>query len=227
MFEKIDFILNGGFISIFVACLLILMSVLSWYFIAYRSYRLVKEKKAINEYIASFWKTSNLAEALNIQDNVGMSAMVQRAVSANQHHQQLSGKSSEVPSKDDFVARAINRAIIEKSETLEEGLSVLASIGSIAPFVGLFGTVWGIYHALESISVSGQATLDKVAGPVGEALIMTAIGLAVAIPAVLAYNGFLRANRKLISKMGQFAEELHILITTGAVLQHDSQARKS
>ena len=101
---------------------------------------------------------------------------------------------------------------------MESGLTVLASVGSVSPFVGLFGTVWGIYHALASISMSGQATLDKVAGPVGEALIMTALGLAVAIPAVLAYNALVRGNRMLMGQIESFAHDLHILLTTGAPL---------
>jgi biopolymer transport protein ExbB len=93
---------------------------------------------------------------------------------------------------------------------------VLASVGSTAPFVGLFGTVWGVYHALVAIGVSGQGTLDKVAGPVGEALIMTALGLAVAIPAVLAYNGFVRANRLVLAQLDAFAHDLYAVLTTGA-----------
>ena len=97
-------------------------------------------------------------------------------------------------------------------------MSLLASVGSIAPFVGLLGTVWGIYHALAAIGMSGQASIDKVAGPVGEALIMTAIGLAVAIPAVLAYNGYIKSNRLIMAKLDSFAQDLHTLLTTGAPL---------
>jgi len=101
---------------------------------------------------------------------------------------------------------------------LETGLTLLASVGSIAPFVGLFGTVWGIYHALGDIAVGGQATVDKVAGPVGEALIMTAFGLAVAIPAVLAYNTLVRDNRLLMGELETFAHDLHTYLTTGVPL---------
>jgi biopolymer transport protein ExbB len=99
---------------------------------------------------------------------------------------------------------------------LEWGQTLLASVGSTAPFVGLFGTVWGIYHALISIGNSGQATLDKVAGPVGEALIMTGLGLAVAIPAVLAYNAFTRRNRVVLAELDAFAHDLHAWLLTGA-----------
>lgn len=219
-FDGLSFILNGGVISIIVALVLLVMSLLSWYFAITHAVRIFKQRRQINNYTNQFWQAKQLANAMDIADTSGMSGIVNRAIAATQHYQNLSGKKSEEScSKDEFIARAINRAISEKAESYERGLSVLASVGSIAPFVGLFGTVWGIYHALLSISQSGQATLDKVAGPVGEALIMTAIGLAVAIPAVLVYNAILRANRVLLSQIEQFCEELHILLTTGAVMQ--------
>ena len=120
----------------------------------------------------------------------------------------------------------MRRSVAETAANLEQGLSVLASVGSVAPFVGLFGTVWGIYHALAAMGASGQATLDKVAGPVGEALIMTAIGLVVAIPAVLAYNAFVKQNRVINAKLDAFAQDLHIVLTTGAPLATAANARK-
>jgi biopolymer transport protein ExbB len=119
---------------------------------------------------------------------------------------------------DEFIAQALRRTIGQEAMRLETGLTLLASVGSIAPFVGLFGTVWGIYHALGSIAAGGQATVDKVAGPVGEALIMTAFGLAVAIPAVLAYNALVRDNRVLMGEMETFAHDLHTYLTTGVPL---------
>src|SRR4029077_17373642 len=132
----------------------------------------------------------------------------------------------------EFLTRAMRRVIDEDTARLESGLTILASIGSTAPFVGLFGpgsggddpfaglglfgTVWGVYHALAAIGLSGQGTLDKVAGPVGEALIMTALGLAVAIPAVLDYNTFVRANRLLLAQLDSFAHDLYAVLVTGA-----------
>jgi biopolymer transport protein ExbB len=110
----------------------------------------------------------------------------------------------------------MRRVIDEETARFESGLTVLASIGSTAPFVGLFGTVWGVYHALVAIGLSGQGTLDKVAGPVGEALIMTALGLAVAIPAVLAYNALVRSNRLVLAKLDAFAHDLFAVLTTGS-----------
>jgi biopolymer transport protein ExbB len=116
----------------------------------------------------------------------------------------------------EFLTRQLRASIARASARLDWGQTLLASVGSTAPFVGLFGTVWGIYHALVSISNSGQATLDKVAGPVGEALIMTGLGLAVAIPAVLAYNAFTRRNRVIMTELDGFAHDLHAWLLTGA-----------
>jgi biopolymer transport protein ExbB len=216
----LSFIVDGGLVSIVVAIVLAVMSVLSWYFGLTHAYRIVKQNQEIKRFTQRFWQAENLSTAINISTLSGLDGVVKRAIAATQHYQNLGDKKiAETCNKDEFVARVINRAISEKAESYERGLSVLASVGSIAPFVGLFGTVWGIYHALLSISQSGQATLDKVAGPVGEALIMTAIGLAVAIPAVLAYNAILRANRMLLVQIEQFCEELHVLLTTGAVIQ--------
>jgi biopolymer transport protein ExbB len=115
----------------------------------------------------------------------------------------------------EFMTRAIRNGIDQESARCENGLTVLASAGSASPYIGLFGTVWAIYHALVNIGISGQGTLDKVAGPVGEALIMTAIGLAVAIPAVFAYNAFNRRNRMWLAKLDAFAHDLFVLLTVG------------
>ena len=110
----------------------------------------------------------------------------------------------------------MRRVIDEETSRFESGLTVLASVGSTAPFVGLFGTVWAVYHALVNIGMSGQGTLDKVAGPTGEALIMTALGLLVAVPAVLAYNAFVRHNRVVLARLDAFAHDLFAVLTTGA-----------
>ena len=114
------------------------------------------------------------------------------------------------------MTRHLQNVIDEKVASLQSGMAVLASVGSTAPFVGLFGTVWGIYHALMQIGMAGQATIDKVAGPIGEALIMTALGLAVAIPAVLGYNALVRGNKYVVGRMHRFAHDLHALLVTGA-----------
>jgi biopolymer transport protein ExbB len=124
----------------------------------------------------------------------------------------------------EFLTRAMRRAIDEDTARLESGLTLLASVGSTAPFVGLFGTVWAVYHALVSIGLSGQGTLDKVAAPVGEALIMTALGLAVAIPAVLAYNAFVRANRLVLARLDAFAHDVYAILTTGERVREPGRA---
>lgn len=142
---------------------------------------------------------------------------------ADHHNRYITQKHDEVRSYDEFIAQSLRRGIGHEAIQLETGLTLLASVGSIAPFVGLFGTVWGIYHALGAIAVGGQATIDKVAGPVGEALIMTAFGLAVAMPAVLAYNTLVRDNRLLIVEIENFAHDLHTYLTIGVPLA-DKQA---
>ena len=115
----------------------------------------------------------------------------------------------------DWIVSCMRRSIDDTVSQLQSGLSILASIGSTAPFVGLFGTVWGIYHALVGIGVAGQATIDKVAGPVGEALIMTALGLAVAIPATFGYNALVRGNKSTLARLNKFGFDLHALFVTG------------
>lgn len=219
-FNSLSFILQGGAVTIGVAVILLMMSVASWYFIVVKTVQSYQVKTANNSSIASFWAAPNLQSAL--QHAAGCAPAQQlatQAAVAAQHYKTHALKNlASTCSHDEFIIRSMRRSIAQSQAKLEVGLSVLASVGSVAPFVGLFGTVWGIYHALASISASGQATLDKVAGPVGEALIMTAIGLAVAIPAVLAYNAFVKSNRTILANLEHFAQDLHTLITTGAVL---------
>ena len=224
-FNSLAFIMQGGFVSISVAVILLIMSVASWYFMVVKTVQAIQLKNATKRYIAEFWAAANLQTALNtIKSQSPAYQLATQAVDAAQHHQAHVTKNSTLNSQpescsyDEFIARSMRRSLSNSTAQLDSGLSVLASVGSVSPFVGLFGTVWGIYHALASISASGQATLDKVAGPVGEALIMTAIGLAVAIPAVLAYNAFVKYNRTMTANLENFAQDLHTLLTTGAPL---------
>ena len=221
-FNMLKFIIEGGFVSITVALILLIMSVASWYFIVVNTMQNVQLKRHNDADIAAFWAApslqSTLQNSLIDRPKSPASLLAEQAMHAAQHHQTHAKNLNEACSHDEFIARNMRRNMAQTSAKLESGLSVLASVGSVAPFVGLFGTVWGIYHALASISASGQATLDKVAGPVGEALIMTAIGLAVAIPAVLAYNAFVKLNRVMMAELENFAQDLHILLTTGAAL---------
>lgn len=219
-FNSLQFILDGGFVSIGVAVTLLLMSVASWYLIFVKTYQTLKARYASRAYIQKFWQASSISAVIDKDaESTPAAHLVIEAIKASEHYQRhVPEQSADICNQDEFIARSMRRVMGQASIQMERGLTVLASVGSIAPFVGLFGTVWGIYHALASISLSGQATLDKVAGPVGEALIMTALGLAVAIPAVLAYNSFVRANRNLLAETESFAQEVHVLLTTGAAL---------
>ena len=233
-FNSIAFIMQGGFVSIAVALILLVMSVASWYFMLVKTVQAYKLKVANKRYMTEFWAAANLQIAMkNIQSDSPAHQLAANAVAAAQHHQTHAARNAalnqavESCNYDEFVARSMRRSLSQTTGQLESGLSTLASVGSVAPFVGLFGTVWGIYHALATISASGQATLDKVAGPVGEALIMTAIGLAVAIPAVLAYNAFVKQNRIIAASLDAFAQDLHTLITTGATLSQSTYKPKT
>ncbi|HEY0562233.1 MAG TPA: MotA/TolQ/ExbB proton channel family protein, partial [Methylophilus sp.] len=218
-FSSLDFILQGGIVSIMVATILLVMSVMSWYYIITKAFGGLKIQAAITRDIADFWSKPSLHMAMQQAADTPSHRLAMTAVESTQHYQQYSAKGAAVAiSQDEFIARNMRRTLIQEQAALESGLSLLASVGSVAPFVGLFGTVWGIYHALAAISASGQATIDKVAGPVGEALIMTAIGLAVAIPAVLAYNAYIKMNRTTMATLEQFAQDLHTLLITGAPL---------
>lgn len=223
-FNSLQFIADGGPVSMLVAIILLVMSVASWYLILVKGYRAVRLRKVSTDFIRRFWHADSLQAALRLSaTEVPAARVVNQAARAAEHYRLYGvSKAAEICNRDEFIARSMRKVITEASAQQERGLTVLASVGSIAPFVGLFGTVWGIYHALASISLSGQATLDKVAGPVGEALIMTALGLAVAIPAVLAYNTFVRMNRNLLADTESFAQEVHVLLTTGAALKENA-----
>ena len=212
-FNSLAFLIEGGAVTITVAIFLLMMSVASWYFMIVKAYQTFKLRQYVTAYVQTFWEAPTLQVGLNQSNpNSPAAKLANQAVDAAHHHQLHAAKKLvDACSHDEFIARSMRRVIGQTNAQLESGLSVLASVGSVAPFVGLFGTVWGIYHALANISASGQASLDKVAGPVGEALIMTAIGLAVAIPAVLAYNALVRANRLVLIQLDNFAQDLHIL----------------
>lgn len=217
-FNGLEFITAGGSVSISVAIILLVMSIASWYFIISKTINVWRIKEEFKKYTHAFWSSPILALAMKQDNKNALANLTERAVEAAEHYKNYVTNNAEKVSQEVFIARAMNRSITEENAKMERGLTVLASVGSVSPFVGLFGTVWGIYHALASISQSGQATLDKVAGPVGEALIMTALGLAVAIPAVLAYNALVRSNRDVSEIIEGFGYDLHILLTTGAVI---------
>lgn len=197
------------------------MSIATWTLILTKAVALYREHKQGTRFLAMFWDAPSLAA---VERHIGaghpdepFSHLAKHALAVSHHIDQPGTRRlGEAGSPGEFLTRAMRRVIDEDTARLESGLTVLASVGSTAPFIGLFGTVWGVYHALIAIGLSGQGTLDKVAGPVGEALIMTALGLAVAIPAVLAYNAFVRSNRLTLARLDAFAHDLYAVLTTGA-----------
>jgi biopolymer transport protein ExbB len=201
--------------------MLLVMSVATWYLIATRAWNTFIMRRRTTRFLGTFWNAPSLqAVAAHLDQHPAdepFSNLAHQAIVATRHHQ-LHGanKLNESGSVAEFLTRSIRRVIDEETARFESGLTVLASVGSTAPFLGLFGTVWGVYHALVAIGMSGQGTLDKVAGPVGEALIMTALGLAVAIPAVLAYNFAVRRNRLVLAQLDSFAHDLFSFLTTGS-----------
>jgi len=204
---------------VFIA--LIVMSVLSIYWIVYNFIKHIRLKSRSDRVVNTFWETPNAQDAIRFMEEQPASEPFSKvaldAAQAAAHHQRHDGgRLAESMSRSEFVDRALRQAVTRESMKLEEGLTLLATVGATAPFVGLLGTVWGIYNALIRIGASGQADIGSVAGPVGEALIMTAIGLAVAIPAVLAYNFFVRLNRGVNAKLDTFAHDLHDFFATGA-----------
>lgn len=211
---------QGDLLTQLVAVLLLLLSVASWYVIASKTYALWQARRCHRRALAAFWGAPSLpaaVEAIRQDDRTAIfaSLAIAGANAAELHREHSDRGIGAGVSVSDFVTRALRSQIVEAQAGIESGLTFLASVGSTAPFIGLFGTVWGIYHALIGLSGATQVVLDKVAGPVGEALIMTAGGLFVAIPAVLAYNAFTRGNRLTLARLDGFAHDLHAYLITG------------
>ena len=205
--------------------LLVLMSVGSCYYLLLKSWTGWRERRLGQQSLRRFWQSRHLQQLeQQLLQHPPQEAYGRLAAAAFGARAQLGHRDGELGllllgSADEFLLRALRQAISRERLRLEAGLTFLASVGSAAPFVGLFGTVWGIYHALLAIGAAGQSSLDKVAGPVGEALIMTGFGLAVALPAVLIYNLFVRLNRLKLAALGGFAHDLFALLTTGSAVR--------
>ncbi|MBL8497483.1 MotA/TolQ/ExbB proton channel family protein [Nitrosomonas sp. JL21] len=210
-----------------VLVLLLSLSVASWYLIVTKSIVNLIAKRRAEAFLKHFWSFDSLnavnLEFKNVAPNNAFAELAKLGIEAaadskihSSHKLAAAGGTSE------FLTRTLRNGIDQEATRIENGLTLIASAGSAAPYIGLFGTVWGIYHALIQIGLSGQGTLDKVAGPVGEALIMTALGLAVAIPAVLAYNAFVRRNRIWLARLEAFAHDLFVLITVGDDRHHQA-----
>ena len=213
--------LEGDAITRFVALALLTCSIVTWVILLTRVWELRNLRKLKPE-LEQFWRATSYEQGLEVFSNHASNPYYQIAKSANgasAHHQSQSNNHRELLQTlnySEWMARSIKNSIDSVAASLQKGLTFLGSTGAVAPFIGLFGTVWGIYHALISISSSGSAQIDQVAGPIGEALIMTALGLAVAIPAVLGFNAINRGNKLLVTELNRFGNDLLAYFVTGA-----------
>jgi len=212
---------NQDLISRGVLIFLVVMSIGAWWYTIVNLIKNLVIKSRADRVMRTFWETPNAQDAIRFMEeqkpNEPFSKIALDCAQAAAHHQRHEGsRLVEALNRSEFIDRALRQAVTRESANLENGLTWLATVGATAPFVGLLGTVWGIYHALLNIGESGSSSIDAVAGPVGEALIMTAIGLGVAIPAVLAYNYFVRVNRGTYAKFDTFAHDLHDFFATGS-----------
>lgn len=209
---------QGDWVTRAVALLLLTMSLASWMVIITKALNLRRASSQLKS-VEAFWCSADFADGLTRLGSDPANPFRQLAMAGREaiaHHKSTNPQLHDSLDVNDWLTRCLRSAIDDACTELQAGLAILASVGSTAPFVGLFGTVWGIYHALISIGVAGQASIDKVAGPIGEALIMTALGLAVAIPAVVGYNALSRGNKGIIAKLNRFAHDLHAYFLTGA-----------
>ena len=200
---------GGDLVAKTTLVILVLMSVGSWYIIITKIYEQYKMRLQAKEAQKKFWKAPSVRQgAEGLKKSSPFRFIAEEGLDATQKHDGLLGNVD----LNEWITMSIQRAIDNVNSRAQDGLAFLATVGSTAPFVGLFGTVWGIYHALTAIGIAGQASIDKVAGPVGEALIMTAIGLAVAVPAVLGYNWLVRRNKTAMDLVRSFGADLHAVL---------------
>jgi biopolymer transport protein ExbB len=211
---------NGDFVARGTLIILAIMSMGSWYIIVTKlidQFRLMGQAGEVEN---KFWKANSIqAGSASLKDTSPFRFIAESGRKSMQHHD---GALLEQIDLNTWVTMAIQRAVEKVQSRLQDGLAFLATVGSTAPFVGLFGTVWGIYNALTQIGVAGQASIDKVAGPVGEALIMTAFGLFVAVPAVLGYNWLVRRNKGAMEEIRSFAADLHSVLLSGVMSSSQS-----
>jgi biopolymer transport protein ExbB len=204
---------SSDWVARFVLLVLVVMSVGTWYILVQKwleQSRMRKHAQQVNE---KFWKAASVAQgAASLDGKSAFRFIAESAVGGVKNH---AGLKSYIP-LNEWIPMCVSSSVDRVQANTQNGLAFLATVGSTSPFVGLFGTVWGIYHALTAIGISGQASIDKVAGPVGEALIMTAIGLAVAIPAVLAYNWLAKRNKAVMDEVREFSEEVNAVLVGSA-----------
>ena len=204
---------QGDFVARGTLIIMIIMSMASWYVIftkLFEQNKMLRSAKAVDE---SVWKAGSMKQAATtLADGSAFRYIAEQGVRADDHHE---GTLVESIDRHTWITMSVDRAVGNIQSRMQDGLAVLATVGSTAPFVGLFGTVWGIYHALTAIGIAGQASIDKVAGPVGESLIMTAFGLAVAVPAVMGYNWLIRRNKTVMEKVRSFSGDVHNVLLAG------------
>ena len=206
---------DGGFVPRATLIILAIMSIGSWYIIITKLMDQMKIFKQAKETAAKFWKAPSIAAgSATLTEGSPFRFIAESGTKATAHHD---GALLEQIDLSTWVTMSIQRASDKVQSRLQDGLSFLATVGSTAPFIGLFGTVWGIYGALTNIGMTGNASIDKVAGPVGEALIMTAFGLLVAVPAVLGYNWLVRRNKTAMEDIRSFSADVHSVLISGAM----------
>ncbi len=204
---------QGDFVAKGTLIIMIIMSMASWYVIFTKLFEQRSMLKSAKESADTFWKANSVKSgATALVEGSAFQYIAQQGIRASDHHE---GTMVETIDKHTWISMSVDRAVGSIQSRLQDGMAILATVGSTAPFVGLFGTVWGIYNALVKIGISGQASIDKVAGPVGESLIMTAIGLAVAVPAVMGYNWLIRRNKQVMDATRAFAGDLHNVLIAG------------
>jgi len=204
---------QGDFVARGTLVIMIIMSMGSWYIIFTKIFEQRKILKSADAAAATFWQAGSIKKGIDtLEEGTAFRFMAEQGLKASDHHE---GTLVENIDLNTWIGMSVQRAVGNITSRLQDGLAFLATVGSTAPFVGLFGTVWGIYHALTAIGIAGQASIDKVAGPVGEALIMTAFGLAVAVPAVMGYNWLIRRNKTVMEKVAAFSGDLHNVLLAG------------
>jgi biopolymer transport protein ExbB len=204
---------DGGWIAKFNLIIMLIMSMGSWYIIFtkfWEQHKMFQSSEGVNE---GFWSAGSIKAGTNgLDEGSAFRYIAESGLKASEHHE---GTLVEQIDRHTWISMSVSRSVENIQSRLSDGLAFLATVGSTAPFVGLFGTVWGIYGALTQIGIAGQASIDKVAGPVGEALIMTAIGLAVAVPAVMGYNWLVRRNKSVMERVRAFSGDLHNVLLAG------------
>ncbi len=204
---------QGDYVARGTLVIMVIMSMGSWYIIFTKLFEQRAMLKSARSSADAFWKASSVKAGVGaLEEGSAFRFIAENGIKASDHHE---GTMVESIDKHTWVTMSVDRSVGNIQGRLQDGMAFLATVGSTAPFVGLFGTVWGIYNALVKIGISGQASIDKVAGPVGEALIMTAIGLAVAVPAVMGYNWLIRRNKQVMDMTRAFAGDLHNVLISG------------